>query len=196
MARRLFIMLAAALFLALPSTAAAQETPEDIVATLNAYWAGVFAQEGLPYTPPAIQAVTGPTDTPCGPIDVYIAPGAYCDANATIYYVPNAQENLGDLWAVLGHEFGHHVLRELGSPGHSLESELTADCLGGAALRAAVDSGNASPGLAALGLRLTQGSGDAFVPVDGQVPHGPGNFRSLSFMSGYNGGPSACGVGL
>ncbi len=196
MARRLISILAVALFLALPSVAAAQETPEDIVASLNAYWSSVFAQDGLPYSPPSVQAVTGPMNSPCGPIDVFIAPGAYCDANATIYYVPGASVDLGDLWTVLGHEFGHHVLNELGSPGHSLESELTADCLGGAAVRNAVESGLLSPGDAAVGMRLTIGSGDSFQPVNGQVPHGPGNFRSISFSSGYNGGPSACGVGL
>lgn len=193
MARRLLAIVAVAAMLALPGVARAA-TPDEIVAALDSYWAGQFAALGLPYSSPNVQAVTGPTSSPCGELDTWIAPGAYCAGNDTVYYVPSDTAGTGESAVVLAHEFGHHIEHLLGGPAYSLDAELTADCLGGAFMKAAVNEGLVSPGSFALGLQLTQRAGDSFTSSDGQVPHGPGNFRSVTFLDGYNGGPAACGV--
>ena len=194
MLRRLLAIAAVAMLLAVPSVARAA-TPDEIISALNSYWAGQFAALGIPYSAPNAVAVTGPVSSPCGELGTFIAPGAYCAANDTIYYVPDATSGTGQAAVVLAHEFGHHVEHLLGGASYSLEGELTADCLGGAFMKYAVGQGLVSPGSFALGLQLTQSAGDSFTSSDGQVPHGPGNFRSLTFLGGYNGGPAACGIG-
>lgn len=189
--RTVFALLAGALLLT-TAPAAAQTTPEAIIGSIDAYWAQEFAARGIPYRSPRIEAVSGPTPSACGELDVWIAPGAYCPADGTIYYVPEfftfAARAVGEFTTVIAHEWGHHIQAQLGLDVDPALYELQADCLGGAYLGAAEEADALSPGDAAAGLGLSQIAGSAI--------HGPGNLRAISFIGGYQDGPAACGIGF
>jgi predicted metalloprotease len=199
MRQRVIVFVLALAALLAPATAHAQSTVESVVADIDAFWATSFANAGLSYTPPRLQAVDSPMNTQCGPIDPYFSPGAYCAADQTVYYslawAPDA-EGAELIWfTVLSHEWAHHIqwLTDTGVRS-VLESELQADCFAGAYLSHAEEIGLVSPVAVTLALSLTQAAGDVaiFLP-DGDLVHGNKAERALAFMTGMNGGLADCG---
>lgn len=187
-----------ATFLA-PPPALAQSSEEAIVGDVGAYWAGAFASAGIPYAWPGVVAVTGPIETSCGVIDPSFGPGAYCPTDQTIFYTPGWFD-LSDpsagfaLYTVVAHEWGHHVQQQLGLFGGSKDGELQADCLAGAYLQTAEARGLISSGMLSQAVGFTALAGDlSFLPVDG-VAHGSPSERAISLMTGFQSGPTGCGV--
>jgi predicted metalloprotease len=201
MCRWLLVIALAITCLIVPQQAAAQSTIELVVGDLDSFWAGQFANLGVAYASPVLHAIDSPVDTECGVLDPWLSPGAFCAANDTVYYslawAPSSPEGEILWWTVLSHEWGHHV-QALADTGVQsvLDAELQADCFAGAYLQHARDIGLVSPDAVSEALSLTQSAGDVwfFLPEDAPE-HGNKAERALAFMSGMNGGVSACGLG-
>jgi predicted metalloprotease len=197
------VVVFAGLALAAPAASLAQSSPEGTTADLDAFWAAAFADAGIPYSSPSVVALSGPVDTPCGPIDPAWGPGAYCTADETIYYSVGWFDQFAATGngvagvTVLAHEWGHHVQLQLGvgwTP--SSAYELQADCLAGAYAQDAEARGLLPAGALAEAIRLAALSGDLpWLPNDAPE-HGSGAERALAFMRGYQGGIAACGIEL
>lgn len=121
-------------------------------ASLDAYWAGKFAQEGLTYRSPAnFVLFSGSTSTGCGTASSATGP-FYCPPDESIYVDTGFFDQLrGQFGAsggplaemyVVAHEWGHHIqnvlgtmdnlnLRQTGPTSDSVRLELQADCYGG-----------------------------------------------------------------
>lgn len=121
-------------------------------ASLDAYWAGKFAQEGITYRSPAdFVLFTGSTSTGCGTASSATGP-FYCPPDQTIYVDTGFFDELrGQFGAtggplaemyVVAHEWGHHIqnllgtmdnlnLQQTGPTSDSVRLELQADCYGG-----------------------------------------------------------------
>lgn len=121
-------------------------------ASLDAYWAGKFAQEGITYHSPAdFVLFTGSTSTGCGTASSATGP-FYCPPDQTIYVDTGFFDELrGQFGAtggplaemyVVAHEWGHHIqnllgtmdnlnLQQTGPTSDSVRLELQADCYGG-----------------------------------------------------------------
>lgn len=122
-------------------------------ASLDAYWAGAFAQEGITYrSPDQFVLFSGSTSTGCGNATSASGP-FYCPPDESIYIDTDFFDDLrGQFGAsggplaemyVVAHEWGHHVqnvlgtmdnldLRDSGPTSDSVRLELQADCYGGA----------------------------------------------------------------
>jgi predicted metalloprotease len=199
MRQRLLVIVLLVITVVAPRPVSAQSTIGSVVSDIDAFWAEQFANAGLTYTPPQEQAVDGPLDTDCGPISPEFGPGAYCAANQTIYYstlwAPDDGSSDVVWFTVLGHEMGHHV-QQLVDTGISstLEAEQQADCFSGAFMRHAEDIGLVSPEVVTEGLSITQGAGDVWYELPADSPaHGNKAERAMAFMTGMNGGVTACG---
>ncbi len=182
-----------------PLAASAQSTVASAVGDIDAFWAQQFANAGLAYTSPNLRAIDSTTDTSCGPIDPYMSPGAYCAADDTVYYstawAPDEPGSEILWWTVLSHEWGHHIQWQVDTGVTSVfASEQQADCFGGAYMRHAENVGLVSPEAVSMALSLTQSAGDVwfFLPADSPA-HGNKAQRALAFMTGMNGGVTACG---
>ncbi len=198
---RLLIVAIAFAALVAPLSASAQSTIDIVVGDIDAYWAQQFANAGLAYTSPNLRSVDGVMETACGPIDPYMSPGAYCAADATVFYstawAPNdpAAEILW--WTVLSHEWAHHIQWQTDTGVSTVfEAEQQADCFAGAYMRHAANVGLVSPVAVTQALSLTQSAGDVwfFLPHDAPA-HGTKSERALAFMAGMNGDLSDCGFG-
>ncbi len=121
-------------------------------ASLDKYWAGKFAAEGLTYRSPAdFVLFSGSTSTGCGTASSATGP-FYCPPDESIYVDTGFFDQLrGQFGAsggplaemyVVAHEWGHHIqnvlgtmdnlnLRQTGPTSDSVRLELQADCYGG-----------------------------------------------------------------
>jgi predicted metalloprotease len=121
-------------------------------ASLDAYWAGMFENEGLAYRSPADLVIfDAATNTGCGSATSATGP-FYCPADETIYLDTGFFDQLrGQFGAtggplaelyVVAHEWGHHVqnvvgtmdgidLQDTGPTSDSVRLELQADCYAG-----------------------------------------------------------------
>ncbi len=201
MKQRILIVALVLAGLLAPLPSSAQSTIELVVADIDAFWVGQFANYGLAYTSPGLRSIDGPMTTACGGIDPYISPGAYCAADQTVFYstawAPNDVPGEILWWTVLSHEWGHHIqwLTDTGVTS-VLESELQADCFAGAYMSHAANAGLVSQDAVSQALSLTQQAGDVwfFLPHEASV-HGNKAERALAFMTGMNGDIADCGFG-
>lgn len=121
-------------------------------ASLDKYWAGKFAAEGLTYRSPAdFVLFSGSTSTGCGTASSATGP-FYCPPDESIYVDTGFFDQLrGQFGAtggplaemyVVAHEWGHHIqnllgtmdnlnLQQTGPTSDSVRLELQADCYGG-----------------------------------------------------------------
>ncbi len=121
-------------------------------ASLDKYWAGKFAEEGLTYRSPAeFVLFTGATSTGCGNATSATGP-FYCPSDESIYVDTGFFDDLRNQFGasggplaemyVVAHEWGHHIqnvlgtmnnldLRDTGPTSDSVRLELQADCYGG-----------------------------------------------------------------
>ena len=137
------VALAFVISLSLPLATGAQSAAEQIAADVDAWWAAVFAERGIPYTSPRLELVEAPGTEICAGIDVFFAPAGYCATSDTItistgFVSPDA---VSVLLPLISHEWGHHIqsLTDTGAA-TPLEQELQADCFAGAFTAAAVDA--------------------------------------------------------
>lgn len=197
MFKRLALALALLALLLAPGVVRAQSSADLIFADLDAYWAQQLADRGIAYSTPRFKIVDYYGQELCGFLDAYDVIGGYCSTSNTLslssqyidpQYVPG-------VLTILGHEFGHHIqnLTDTGVT-NTLESELQADCFGGAFIRYAVDAGWISPEVSAEAMQLTQMAGDVWW-MDPGAPsdHGNQSDRVVAYWAGYNGGLAACG---
>ncbi len=121
-------------------------------ASLDAYWSGMFAQEGLTYrSPTQFVLFTGATETGCGSATSATGP-FYCPSDESIYVDTGFFDELRNQFGasggplaemyVVAHEWGHHIqnvlgtmnnlnLRDSGPTSDSVRLELQADCYAG-----------------------------------------------------------------
>ncbi|MBX3088593.1 MAG: neutral zinc metallopeptidase [Cryobacterium sp.] len=121
-------------------------------ASLDAYWSGKFAQQGISYRSPAdFVLFTGSTSTGCGTASSATGP-FYCPNDETIYVDTSFFDELRTQFGanggplaemyVVAHEWGHHIqnvlgtmdnlnLQATGPQSDSVRLELQADCYGG-----------------------------------------------------------------
>jgi len=121
-------------------------------ASLDAYWSGKFAQEGISYRSPAgFVLFSGSTSTGCGTASSATGP-FYCPNDETIYVDTSFFDELRNQFGanggplaemyVVAHEWGHHIqkvlgtmdnlnLQQTGPTSDSVRLELQADCYGG-----------------------------------------------------------------
>lgn len=134
--------------------------------SLDEYWAGVFAQEGLEYrTVRGLYLFSGATGTACGTGQSGMGP-FYCPGDESIYMdtaffaslASQARAEIGPLaqMYVVAHEWGHHIqhisgimspeldLRDTGPESDSVRLELQADCFAGSWVAAASSTTDAS----------------------------------------------------
>lgn len=202
------------LALAAPASLSAQEAAPEapaagyaltdpVVADVDAFWAGVFAAGGVPYSAPGVVALSAPAEMGCGWIDPAWGPAAYCGLDRTIYasgpwYAQLQVFGDGFAWTtVLAHEWGHHVQLLLGIS-YTIDgaTELQADCLSGAYAGDAAARGLLDPAALGQAIRLSAVAGDPpWLPVDAPV-HGSGGERANAFTDGYFGGLPGCGIPL
>lgn len=191
--------------------AAAPDLPAVLATDLDGFWSGLFAGAGFSYVSPSAVAFAEEVATPCGPASAALGPAAYCAIDATIYWESDWMERLRDergdfAWAaVVAHEWGHHVQVQLGlsrslapeSLGelYPIDLELQADCLSGAYAQDAEWRGLLSSGDVSAAMTLAFDSGDtAGIPWYDAGAHGTSGMRVDSFLIGYTGGASACGL--
>ena len=198
MIKKLALVMALVAVLLTPNVARAQSSAELIFADLDIFWSQQLAERGIGYSSPRFTIVDYPGQQFCGFLDVYDAIGGYCSTNNTVtlssaYIDPNY---MAGVLTILSHEFGHHIqnLTDTGV-GSVLESELQADCFGGAFIRYAVDAGWISPAVSAEAMQLTQSAGDVWWQAPGEPSdHGNKADRVIAYWAGYNGGLEACGL--
>lgn len=181
--------------------AAAQAGIEAEFGQIDGFWAGVFAETGVPYSSPGVEAIESNRATECGVFSPWIVAG-YCPLDGTIYYsAPLAAEIAasGDgfaLTTIIAHEWGHHAQFLLGQfdvPSFALEQQ--ADCLSGAYAQDAAARGAIDTGEVVEAVRVAALSGDAsWLPQDAPGAHGSGPQRANAFMDGYVGGIGGCGL--
>ena len=125
---------------------------KGVSASLDAYWAGKFADEGIEYRSPAeFVLFTDATGTGCGNATSATGP-FYCPTDESIYVDTGFFNDLRTQFGasggplaemyVVAHEWGHHIqnvlgtmnnldLRDTGPTSDSVRLELQADCYGG-----------------------------------------------------------------
>ena len=171
-----------------------------VLADIDVFWAGEFANLGYNYYAAGIVPVTDIVYSSCGQFGPYDNPAAYCPLDDSVYYsVPLGQEiqaTVGDYaWiTVLAHEWGHHVQVILGiEPELTIDRELQADCFSGAYAQRALQQGFLQEGDVTEGVMMTILGGDP-IELDEMVDgaHGSSDYRVTAFMEGYFNGSSAC----
>ena len=198
MFKRLAIALALLAVLLAPNVVRAQSSADLVFADLDAYWSQQLADRGIPFSSPRFTFVDYYGEEMCGFLDAYDVVGGYCSTNNTLTLSSQflSPDYLPGVLTILGHEFGHHIqnLTDTGVS-NTLESELQADCFGGAFIRYAVDNGWISPEVGTEAMQLTQMAGDVWWMAPGEPSeHGNQSDRVIAYWSGYNGGLSACGL--
>jgi predicted metalloprotease len=156
-----------------PHSAAEDKDEQLMQFTLNDVqktWAGIFQEEGRPYTHAKLVIYRGETNAGCGGVAESSTGPFYCPEDKKVYIDLNFWDELrrfGGSTAdfaqsfVLAHELGHHVQNLLGTmnrvqrleqqePGQrnhlSVETELQADCYGGVWANSAQKRGIVDPG--------------------------------------------------
>ncbi len=138
----------------------------------------------------------------------------YCPRDQGVYldlpFLTDIETRYGDFAVafVIGHEWAHHVQREIGmerveapdEPGefYSIEIELLADCLTGVWARDIDTRGQLDPGDIdeAISLTLERLGDPAYIDRYDPQAHGSADERRQSFLSGYENGFWGCNVVL
>jgi predicted metalloprotease len=172
-----------------------------VVPDLDKFWTMTARDNGLSYASPKVRLFQAGdlVMSPCG--NDIVGGHMYCPNNSTIYLDLSARSDasFARLWqqgrdfavvAIVAHEWGHHVQRQLGlmQGNRSVRQvELQADCMAGLYTRYAELTGKLDPGDLEEGVAIALESGDP--------SHGTGRERSQSFMVGYRQySGAACGL--
>ncbi|MBI1730997.1 neutral zinc metallopeptidase [Candidatus Acetothermia bacterium] len=183
------------------------QTISSIEADLDSFWAGLFANENLPYySPNTVQSYRGSLNTPCGLMGANNA--EYCTWTDNgqryhgIYYDEDFMRTLenkyGDVAvaAIFAHEWGHLVQNLLGyfMDTQTVLKELQADCLSGVYLSAAKQKGEYSMGDLNDVATLLYNLGDN-LPLIHPDAHGSPEMRREAFTMGFQKGLAGCQLG-
>lgn len=194
------------------------ETPysSEMFRQIDMYWAQMFANAGLEYTPPVdiVGVRVERIQTGCGiEQDIELMAVYYCTLDETIYYDPGFRdavvEDMGEYaWShVIAHEWGHHIQSLLGfttsrdpelyGGQYTIESELQADCLAGMFTQDAYARGLIRSRDVSGAEQLSDSAGDMRgTRWDDEMAHGTGPQRVESFWTGFDDGLRGCHVRL
>jgi predicted metalloprotease len=183
------------------------QTISSIEADLDSFWAGLFANENLPYySPNTFQSYRSSLNTPCGLMQANNA--EYCTWTDNgqryhgIYYDEDFMKTLenkyGDVAvaAIFAHEWGHLVQNLLGyfMETQTVLKELQADCLSGVYLSSAKQKGEYSMGDLNDVASLLYNLGDN-LPLIHPDAHGSPEMRREAFTMGFQRGLTGCQLG-
>jgi uncharacterized protein len=173
---------------------------EAVASDVNTFWGREFGLRGYPYSPAGLTFVYDQhVPSACGPSYPELGPG-YCPADQTFYYPVNwvdpstglRLQEYGDFAVAMAtaHEMAHHAQYQMNRLGiqrwdylSDTQSELQADCFGGAWARQAFYNNRLEPGDIEEALTA--------LSVAGSVGHGTSEQRGAAYMLGYNSGDIA-----
>ena len=171
------------------------------VDAVDAFWRKHFPETfDKAYQPPQVAGGYVGTDGPSCAGDASVPYNAfYCQPGDFIAWDENLMASgysqIGDAWVylIIAHEWGHAIQARLNSDQVSVQAELQADCLAGAALQGAAQDGNLTiePGDSEeLAQTLTAVADD--YPWTDVSDHGDAEQRISAFNTGASGGITAC----
>jgi predicted metalloprotease len=189
-----------------------EQFSKRVLGSLDGYW----EQNVENYSPATLVLFRGRTNSSCGGALSAVGPH-YCPLDGNIYLDETFFEELetqfgakgGDVAQayVIAHEEGHHIQNLLGllsedeSSQHSIQTELTADCLGGAWLGSLQSQNIYEPNEIMEAVDAASAVGDDNIQerTQGTVQpetwtHGSSEQRKQSLMKGYQNfeDPSVC----
>ena len=187
------------------SAASAEDTittdEQHAVEAVDAFWQENFPKEfGKPYESPHVAGPYIGTDGPtCGGQPSEPNNAFYCQPGDFLAWDENLMqagyEQVGDAWVylIIAHEWGHAIQARLNADQVSMAAELQADCLAGAALQGAVNSGSLTlePGDAQELAQTLAAVADQY-PWTNQSDHGNIQERTSAFQTGTAGGIQSC----
>ena len=179
------------------------DTPGDLYQAVRvdteAYWTTTLSGTAWPYTPiSTFLGYSTQINSPCGVLTLNNA--FYCPLNSGVYYdavfLGQYLNLVGDMAPafIISHEIGHHVSWILGWPllVSQKETELQADCFGGAWTRNAADRGLLEAGDLEEAVVTLISVGDPAYTWFSPTGHGTPEQRLLAFAIGYDNGPGGC----
>ena len=188
------------------------ELYEFVRLDVEAYWAATFTNSNLVYDPILLFAGYDESfASPCGTIPLENA--VYCVVNYGVYYHTAFMDryivDVGDMAPafIVSHEIGHHVtflLRYFNPawravfpglphfPVSNKQSELMADCFGGAWVASADRRGLLEEGDGEETMNTLISVGDTSTPWFSSEGHGTSQQRLLAMLVGVVDGPSGC----
>jgi predicted metalloprotease len=186
-----------------------QELVPEITENITAFWTEAFDDHDFFYLAPIYVVVLDESEVPCGGGTV-ADPGSgsfYCPLNQTIYFDIVQLETISEatnvdpahaIYYVLAHEAGHDVQMQMGitlTDTLSVETELEADCMAGAYLATAVESGDLTEEefFSLLDVAFYIGDPEGTSATD-EGSHGLGSQRITMLLRGYYNGVDTCGT--
>jgi uncharacterized protein len=171
------------------------------VNAVNAFWEAEFPEQfGRTYTPPTVAGpyvgTNGPTcaGQPSVPFNaIYCPPGDFIAWDDQL--MASGYSQIGDAWVylIIAHEWGHAIQARLDRDRVSVQAELQADCLAGAALAGAAEMGLivVEPGDDKELAETLAAVADDY-PWTKESDHGSAEERTGAFNAGAGGGVPAC----
>jgi len=174
---------------------------QTAVTAVDTFWSRHFPEElGLPYRSPQVYGSYRGTDGPecAGEPSVafnafYCRPGDFLAWDQDL--MASGYSQIGDAWIylIIAHEWGHAIQARLGADRVSVDAELQADCLAGAALQGAAEDGliQFEPGDNEELAQTLAAVADDY-PWTQESDHGNAEQRTSAFNTGASGGVPAC----
>ncbi|TCC47489.1 hypothetical protein E0H75_22170 [Kribbella capetownensis] len=174
---------------------------QTAVKAVDTFWRTHFAEEfGKEYQSPRVEGgYVGANGPQCGgepsvPFNAfYCGPGDFLAWDEQLMEAGYSQ--IGDAWIylIIAHEWGHAIQARLNRDQVSVQAELQADCLAGAALQGAANDGviKIEPGDSEELAQTLAAVADDY-PWTNESDHGNAQERTSAFSTGVQGGVSAC----
>jgi predicted metalloprotease len=174
---------------------------QTAVRAVDSFWHRHFTELfGKPYQSPHVAGpYTGTNGPSCGgqpsvPFNAfYCQPGDFLAWDENL--MASGYSQIGDAWVylIIAHEWGHAIQARLDSDLVSVQAELQADCLAGAALQGAADDGVIAiePGDSEELARGLEAVADDY-PWTKESDHGSAEERTTAYNTGVQGGVKAC----
>ena len=174
---------------------------QTAVKAVDAFWSRHFPEElGRQYRSPQVYGRYRGTDgPPCAgepsvPFNAfYCRPGDFLAWDEDLMAAGYSQ--IGDAWIylIIAHEWGHAIQARMGADRVSVQAELQADCLAGAALQGAAQDGviEFEPGDSEELAQTLSAVADDY-PWTNESDHGNAQERTSAFNTGTSGGVGAC----
>ncbi|TCC54218.1 hypothetical protein E0H73_39395 [Kribbella pittospori] len=171
------------------------------VKAVDTFWRTHFAEQfGKAYQSPRVEGgYVGANGPRCGgepsvPFNAfYCGPGDFLAWDEQLMEAGYSQ--IGDAWVylIIAHEWGHAIQARLNRDQVSVQAELQADCLAGAALQGAANDGliEIEPGDSEELAKTLAAVADDY-PWTNESDHGNAQERTSAFNTGVQGGVSAC----
>ncbi|MEV0799492.1 neutral zinc metallopeptidase [Kribbella sp. NPDC050281] len=181
--------------------AAMRVDEETAVKAVDTYWRTHFSEhfDGQYKSPRVEGSYVGANGPSCGgepsvPFNAfYCAPGDFLAWDEQLMEAGYSQ--IGDAWIylIIAHEWGHAIQARLNRDQVSVQAELQADCLAGAALQGAAKDGliEIEPGDSEELAQTLAAVADDY-PWTNESDHGNAQERTSAFNTGVQGGVQAC----